>query len=114
MVCPDSLTEHQKYARTLFGEELPYLYVPDEDLDIARRYGLLGEKEHPHGGYYYLSLWILNNQATIVHKSLPWKAVRQVEEYLRLFSLIGSEPGEWAAMCGLERGENGEFRPRVA
>jgi peroxiredoxin len=114
MVGPDPLEEHRRYGLALFGAELPYLLVPDSTLEIARRYGLLREEEHPHGGYYYLSLWIVDAEGVIVHKSLPWKAVREVEEYLLLFTLIGSEPGEWIPMCGLEKGEDGEFRKTVS
>jgi peroxiredoxin len=101
MISPDSRQEHRKYARTLFGEELPYLYVSDEKLDIARSYGLIREEEHPHGGFYYRSLWILNRDATIDHKSVPWEGNSEVGEYQRLFKLIDGEPGEWRATCGL-------------
>ncbi len=101
MISPDSLEQHRQYALTLFGEELPYLYVSDSSLDIARRYGLIREEEHPHGGFYYRSLWILNRDATIAHKSVPWEGNAQVEEYQKLFTLIGSEAGEWRATCGL-------------
>jgi peroxiredoxin len=105
MISPDSLEEHRKYALTLFGEELPYLYVSDSDLNIARRYGLIRKEEHPHGGFYERSLWILNHEAVITHKSLPWKGNVQIEEYQKLFSLVGSEPGEWRATCGLRDAE---------
>jgi len=105
MISPDSLEGHRKYALTLFGEELPYLYVSDSNLDIARRYGLIRKKEHPHGGFYYRSLWVLNREAVIIHKSVPWRANVEVEEYQRLFKLIGSEPGEWRATCGLRQTE---------
>jgi len=101
MVSPDSLEQHRQYALTLFGEELPYLFVSDSDLDIARRYGLLREEEHHHGGYYYRSLWILNRDASIAHKSVPWDGNAEVEEYQKLFSLIGSAAGEWRATCGV-------------
>ena len=77
MISPDSLEEHRKYALTLFGEELPYLYVSDRNLDIARRYGLIRKTEHPHGGFYYRSLWILNPEAVIIHKSVPWRSERR-------------------------------------
>jgi peroxiredoxin len=100
MISPDSLDEHRRYALKLFGEELPYLYVSDSDLDIARRYGLLRKQEHPHGGFYYRSLWILNNDAVITYRSLPWQANVQVEEYQKLFRLLGSKPGEWRFMHG--------------
>jgi hypothetical protein len=43
----------------------------------------------------------LNRKAVIVHKSLPWKGNVEIKEYQRLFSLIGSEPGEWRATRGL-------------
>jgi peroxiredoxin len=101
MISPDSLEEHRKYALTLFGEELPYLYVSDGNLDIARRYRLTRKEEHPHGGFYYRSLWILNREAVIIHKSVPWQANVEIEDYQRLFKLIGSEPGEWRATCDL-------------
>lgn len=101
MISPDSLETHRKYALTLFGAELPYLYVSDSDLDIARRYGLIRKNEHPHGGFYYRSLWILDRDATITYKSVPWEGNDQLEEYQRLFTLIGSEAGEWRATCGL-------------
>jgi peroxiredoxin len=100
MISPDSLEEHRNYALTLFGEELPYLYVSDRDLDIARRFGLIRKEEHPHGGFYYRSLWILNRDAVITCKSVPWEGNAEVEEYQKLFTLIGSEAGEWRATCG--------------
>ena len=102
MISPDSLEQHRNYALALFGEELPYLYVSDSDLDIARRYGLLREQEHPHGGFYYHTLWILDDAGVIAYKSVPWKGNIQVEEYKKLFDLIGSEPGEWRETCGLK------------
>jgi peroxiredoxin len=104
MISPDSREQHRRYALTLFGEELPYFFVSDSDLDIARRYGLLREEEHHHGGFYYRSLWILNSNAMITHKSVPWKGNAEVEAYQELFTLIGSEPGEWRATCGLRSG----------
>ena len=97
MISPDSLEAHRKYALTLLREELPYLYVSDSNLDIARRYGLIRKKEHPHGGFYYRSLWILNSDAMITHKSVPWEGNSSVEKYQRLFKLIESEAGEWRA-----------------
>ena len=105
MISPDSLEAHRKYALTLFGEELPYLYVSDSNLDIARRYGLIRKDEHPHGGFYYRSLWILNRDAMIVDKSVPWEGNAQVVEYQKLFTLIDSEPGEWRFTCGLKEPE---------
>jgi peroxiredoxin len=107
MVSPDSFEQHRQYAHTLFAEELPYLFVSDRALDIARRYGLLREEEHHHGGFYYRSLWILNSDGTITHKSVPWEGNADVEEYQKLFTLIGSEPGEWRATCGV--GEAGKL-----
>ena len=105
MISPDSPEQHRRYSLALFGAELPYLYVSDPDLDIARRYGLIREQEHPHGGFYYRSFWILNPANAIAYKSVPWKGNDQVEEYQKLFSLIGSEPREWRAMCGLRDSE---------
>ena len=101
MISPDPLQVHRNYAATLFGEELPYRYVSDSTLEIARRYGLIRQAEHPHGGFYYRSLWILDRDANIVYKSVPWQGNVNVEEYQRLFQLIGGEPGEWRATCGL-------------
>jgi peroxiredoxin len=105
MISPDSFEEHRKYALTLLGEELPYLYVSDSNLDIARGYGLIRKEEHPHGGFYYRSLWVLNRESVITYKSLPWQANAQVEEYERLFKIIGSEPGEWRVTCGSRQTE---------
>jgi peroxiredoxin len=105
MISPDSLEAHHQYGLTLFREELPYLYVSDSNLEIARRYGLIRTAEHPHGGFYYRSLWILNRDAVITYKSVPWEGNARVEEYQRLFKLIGSEPGEWRATCGLRETE---------
>jgi peroxiredoxin len=105
MISPDSREEHREYALTLLGEELPYLYVSDRDLDIARRYGLIRKEEHPHGGFYDRSLWILNRKALISFKSLPWYGNAQLEEYQKLFKLVSSEPGEWRATCGLRATE---------
>jgi peroxiredoxin len=99
MISPDSVEQHRRYALELFGEELPYLFVSDSTLDIARRYGLLREEEHHHGGFYYRSLWVLGHDATIAHKSVPWEGNAEVKEYQKLFTLIGSEPGEWRATC---------------
>lgn len=101
MISPDSREQHRRYALTLLGEELPYLYVSDPDLEIARRYGLTRREEHPHGGFYYRSLWILDRNAIITYKSVPWDGNSQVEEYQRLFTLIDSEPGEWRPACGV-------------
>jgi peroxiredoxin len=106
MISPGSLEEHRKYALALCGEELPYLYVSDGNLEIARCYGLIRNKEHPHGGFYYRSLWILNRDARIIHKSVPWEGNAKLEEYQRLFRFIDSEPGEWRATCGLRQPEN--------
>ena len=105
MISPDSLEEHGKYALALFGEELPYLYVSDGDLEIARRYGLIRKEEHPHGGFYYRSLWILNRDGLITYKSVPWEGNAEVQEYQKLFTLIDSEVGEWRATCGLSAPE---------
>jgi peroxiredoxin len=105
MISPDAIEEHRQYALTLFREELPYIFVSDRNLDIARSYGLLRKEEHPHGGFYYRSLWILNRDAVIAYKSVPWEGNARVEEYQRLFKLIGSEPGEWTPTCGLRERE---------
>ena len=101
MISPDTLEQHRKYALALFEEELPYLFVSDPDLEIARRYGLIRNEEHPHGGFYYRSLWILNRDAMILHRDIPWEGNASVEEYQKLFKLIDGEPGEWRATCGL-------------
>lgn len=106
MISPDSFEAHRQYALTLFGEELPYLFVSDPNLDIARRYGLLRAQEHHHGGFYYRSLWIVDRDATITHLSVPWDGNTQVAEYQKLFTYIASEPGEWRATCGLRQPVN--------
>jgi peroxiredoxin len=105
MISPDSLEAHRQYGLTLFRDQLPYLFVSDSNLDIARCYGLIRQEEHPHGGFYYRSLWILNRDAVIAYKSVPWEGNAEVEEYQRLFKLIGSEPGEWRPTCGLAAAE---------
>ena len=103
MISPDSREQHRQYALMQFGEKLPYLFVSDGTLEIARCYALLRAEEHHHGGFYYRSLWILNRDARITHKSVPWEGNAEVEEYQKLFTLIGSEPGEWRFTCGLRQ-----------
>ncbi len=88
VLCPDSPKEHRDYALSQFGEELPYLYVADSELRIARDYGVLGKEEHRHGGVYQRSLWIIDRKAVVVHKMLPWKGNVDIEEYEKLFDLI--------------------------
>src|ERR1044071_7671208 len=88
MISPDSGDEHRDYGLKLFDEELPYLFVSDSNLDIARLYHLIREKEHHHGGFYYRSLWILDRDGIIVHKSVPWNGNAEVAEYQKLFALI--------------------------
>jgi len=105
MITPDPIEQHRKYALALFGEELPYLYVSDNNLDIARCYGLIRKNEHPHGGYYYRSLWILSRDGRIVYRSVQWEGNARVEDYQALFQLINSEPGEWRPTCGLGKQE---------
>jgi peroxiredoxin len=102
-ICPDSMEEHRHYALALFGEELPYLFFSDLNVEIAKRYSLLGKEEHPHGGFYYRSLWILNREGVITHKSLPWNVNGRIDEYQKMFTLIGSEPGEWRPTQGLRK-----------
>ena len=102
MVSPDSVEQHREYGLKLFGEELPYIFVSDNNLEIARRYGLIREEEHHHGGFYYRSLWILESNCLIVHKSVPWTGNETIAEYQKLFSLIGAEGGEWKPTCGLQ------------
>jgi peroxiredoxin len=101
LVSPDSLAAHRKYALDLFAEEFPFLTVSDTTLEIARSYSLLREHEHPHGGFYYRSLWVIDRDGMIAYKSVPWDTNRDVEAYQRLFRSIGSEPGQWIARCGL-------------
>ena len=105
MISPDTLEQHRTYALELFGEELPYLFISDADLEIARRYRLRRTEEHPHGGFYYRSLWILDRDAMILHRDVPWEGNSSVEEYQKLFKLIDSEPGEWRVTCGLRAPE---------
>jgi len=101
LVSPDSLAAHRKYALDLFAEEFPFHFVSDTTLEIARGYSLLRQHEHPHGGFYYRSLWIIDRDGMIAYKSVPWDTNRDVDAYQRLFTSIGSEPGQWIARCGL-------------
>lgn len=99
-----------------FGEPAPYPFVSDPMCDIARRYGVLRETEHPHGGFWNRSLWIINRDGVIIHRLLPWQVStqdgqvtkRQIAEYQRLFTLIGSEPGDYVALCGVGPHEEAE------
>ena len=100
-ICPDSWEDHCRYGLEFFGEELPYLFAPDPGGEIARTYGLLHAEEHPHGGFYYRSLWLVDATGIIRHKTLPWDPRTRVEDYQELFTLIGSEPGEWRPTQGL-------------
>jgi len=50
MISPDSFEQHRQYALALFGEDLPYLFVSDSDLDIARHYGLPLTPHSPYLG----------------------------------------------------------------
>lgn len=102
MISPDTLEQHRRYGMEQFGGELPYPFVSDADLAIARAYGLLRALEHHHGGFYYRSLWILDGGARIVHKSVPWEGNAEVSEYQKLFTLIGSAAGEWRATCAVK------------
>jgi peroxiredoxin len=104
MISPDSREQHRQYGLTLFGEELPYIFVSDGDFEIARCYGLIRQTEHPHGGFYDRSLWILDGDGVITYKSLPWTGNASIKEYQKLFSLIGSDPGEWRTTCGVRFG----------
>jgi peroxiredoxin len=108
LVSPDSLAAHLKYALDLFAEEFPFLFVSDSTLEIARSYSLLRKREHPHGGFYYRSLWVIDRDGIIAHKSVPWDTNRGQEAYQQLFTLIGSEPGQWIARCGLAGAARGE------
>jgi len=108
LVSPDSLAAHRKYALDLFGEEFPFLFVSDTTLEIARSYSLLREQEHPHGGFYHRSLWIIDRDGIIAHQSVPWPVNRDPEAYQRLFTSIGGEPGQWIARCGLVDAARGE------
>ena len=101
LVSPDSLAAHRKYALDLFAEEFSFLFVSDTTLEIARGYSLLREHEHPHGGFYYRSLWVIDRDGIIAHQSVPWYVNRDPKAYQRLFTSIGSEPGQWIARCGL-------------
>ena len=95
VISPDTMAEHRSYALRLFGEEFPYLFVPDPKIDIAKRLGVLRKPGHPKGWLYYRSLWIINRQGMIKHKSVPWNGTRDVEQYEKLFRLIGGQEGTW-------------------
>lgn len=106
----DSVEQHRAFGIETFAEPLPYLFVPDPALTIARRYGVLRETEHPHGGFWNRSVWIINREGIITQRLLPWNvstqngqvSERQIAEYQRLFTLLGSEPGEYLALCSTE------------
>lgn len=89
VLCPDSRKQHREYALSHYGEELPYLYVSDPDGLIARQYDLLREEEHPHGGYYERSVWILDSGGVIIAKRIPWKGNVKIEEYEDMLALVG-------------------------
>lgn len=105
---PDSAEEHRRYGLERFGEELPYLFSSDPAWEVALQYGVLRSKEHPHGGFWNRSLWILDRDGVITHKLSPWRvspdnglvSERQIAEYQRPFTLLGAEAGEYAAQCG--------------
>lgn len=107
VISPDSLAQHQSYGMDRFGEELPYLFVSDPTWDIARRYAALRSDEHPHGGFWNRSLWVVDGQGIITHKLRPWAvstqdgqiSQRQIDEYRRLFAFIGAESGDFIALC---------------
>ena len=100
MVSSDSLEQHRQCANVVRrGTSVSLRLGPHPRY---RHYGLLREEEHHHGGFYYRSLWILDSDAMIIHKSVPWEGNADVEEYQKLFTLIGSEPGEWRAACGMK------------
>jgi len=112
MIMPDSLEQHRAYGQALFGSELPYLYAPDTNRNIARAYSLLRKKEHHHGGFYYRSLRIVDRDGVITHRALPWTANTEVDEYHRLFDWLGMDRGEWAVQCGLTKAETEASRSR--
>jgi len=101
LVSPDTLAAHRKHALDLFSEEFPFPIVSDTNLEIARSYTLLRKHEHPHGGFYYRSLWVIDRDGIIAYKNVPWDTNRGLDAYQRLFTSIGSEPGQWIARCGL-------------
>ena len=80
----------------LFGEELPFLYVPDPRLEIARSYCLLRKEEHDHGGFYCVAFWLVNQAGVIIHRSLPWNTIDadgHVEEFHARGSISARVPG---------------------
>jgi peroxiredoxin len=89
VLCPDAREQHREYAFSRHGEELPYLYVADPDGRIAMQYGLLRKEEHPHGGYYERSVWILDSNGVIIAKRTPWKGIISVEKYEEMLALVG-------------------------
>ena len=107
ILSPDSPERHRQYGLEQFGEELPFLFVSDPTWEIARRHGVLRTVEHPHGGFWNRSLWVLNHEGVITHKLSPWEVStpdgqtteHQLAEYQKLFSFLGAEPGEYIALC---------------
>jgi peroxiredoxin len=110
VISPDSPDQHRAYGLERFGEELPYLFVSDPTWAIGRRYGVLRPDEHPHGGFWNRSLWVVNRDGAITHRLCPWEVStqngqimeRQQREYRRLFEFIGAEPGEFIGLCDLD------------
>jgi peroxiredoxin len=110
ILSPDTSEEHRRYGRERFGEELPWLFISDPRWEIGRRYGVLRSEEHPHGGFWSRSLWVLDRTATITARLLPWNVstagnrqvtAEQIAEYEKLCALVGAEPCEYQAACGV-------------
>ena len=102
VISPNTLEEYRRFGLEMFGEELPYLFVGDPEEDFARRYGILRGVEHHHGGFWHRSVWVIDRQGTITHKLLPWRGNLDFADYQRLFTLIGSEPGEFVKLCEID------------
>jgi peroxiredoxin len=83
------MEQHREYALSRHGEELPFLYVADPNGRIAMEYGLLRKEEHPHGGYYERSVWILDSNGVIIAKRAPWEGIISVEKYEEVLALVG-------------------------
>ena len=98
---PDIVEEHNGYAQRRFGEALPFIFVSDPDWEIGYRFEAVRKTEHPHGGFWNRTLWIINHDGGTLHRRVPWPlpipsgGTQYVSNYLELFTVIGSEPGEW-------------------
>lgn len=105
VISPDPREDHRRYGEIVFGEELPWLFVSDPEWEIGRRYAALREEEHPHGGFWNRTLWIVDREGTIAQRAQPWEVsggeVTQgmLDAYQLLFTWLGAAAGEYFEFC---------------